>query len=479
MSQPLITFNVAYPGPQLEPSLLDVTVTSGFVLNPGTLYDGWCLDPYISIDTPGSYSAYVYSSNDLTALSAGMPTLGSPDGFLGNLDSINWLLNWYTGTNPGISYQEVQATIWKLMGEDWTQFGGFLGLVDVADIDSMYNNALLNDGYVPSAGEKMAVVLDVFNASGVHLQPIIIETVAASIGDRVWVDDNANGVQDGGEAGKAGVTVELYTCVNNAPGTLVATTTTADGTGTNPIGYYNFAGLMPGDYIVKFIAADGSVLSTANIGNDALDSDAGVGGYTACYSLTAGENETSVDAGFYKKASLGDYVWHDANNNGQQDDGVASGLNGVTVNLRTAAGALVSSTVTANDSSGNPGYYLFSNLIPGDYKVEFVKPAGYAFAQKDVGADGSDSDADTLTGMTIPTTLTSGENDLSWDAGLVQLARLGDRIWEDSNANGQQDAGEAGIAGVTVQLKDAGGNVIATTTTDGNGLYGFDVVPGT
>jgi hypothetical protein len=31
---------------------------------------------------------------------------------------------------------------------------------------------------------------------------------------------------------------------------------------------------------------------------------------------------------------------------------------------------------------------------------------------------------------------------------------------EDTNANGVQDAGEAGIAGVTVQLKDTSGNVV-------------------
>ena len=48
----------------------------------------------------------------------------------------------------------------------------------------------------------------------------------ATIGDRVWLDANANGQQDAGEAGVAGVAVELYTCVNNQPGVLVAGTTT-------------------------------------------------------------------------------------------------------------------------------------------------------------------------------------------------------------------------------------------------------------
>ena len=107
----------------------------------------------------------------------------------------------------------------------------------------------------------------------------------------MWTDTNANGVQDNGELGKSGVTVELYTCVNNIAGVLVDTKV------TDANGIYNFTGLVPGDYIVKFIAADGSVLSTANVGNDALDSDAGVGGFTGCYTLVSGDNNTTVDAG--------------------------------------------------------------------------------------------------------------------------------------------------------------------------------------
>ena len=52
-------------------------------------------------------------------------------------------------------------------------------------------------------------------------------------------------------------------------------------------------------------------------------------------------------------------------------------------------------------------------------------------------------------------------------------------MWLDSNANGVQDAGELGIQGVTVQLKDNTGAVVETQTTDVNGNYGFTVAPGT
>ncbi|MGY8872806.1 MAG: SdrD B-like domain-containing protein, partial [Pseudomonadales bacterium] len=81
------------------------------------------------------------------------------------------------------------------------------------------------------------------------------------------------------------------------------------------------------------------------------------------------------------------------------------------------------------------------------------------------------------------TTLTSGENDLSWDAGLVaqvQNASLGDKVWLDKDCDGIQDEGEAGLAGVTVNLLDATGATVGTTSTDAAGEYLFtDLVPGT
>jgi hypothetical protein len=53
-------------------------------------------------------------------------------------------------------------------------------------------------------------------------------------------------------------------------------------------------------------------------------------------------------------------------------------------------------------------------------------------------------------------------------------ASLGDFVWEDLDADGIQEAGEPGIPGVEVQLIDANGVVVATTTTDANGSYEFN-----
>ena len=60
----------------------------------------------------------------------------------------------------------------------------------------------------------------------------------------------------------------------------------------------------------------------------------------------------------------------------------------------------------------------------------------------------------------------------------VPQAKLGDFVWEDSNSNGVQDAGEAGIGNVTVELRDGSGNVVQTTSTDAAGHYAFTAVPG-
>lgn len=120
-------------------------------------------------------------------------------------------------------------------------------------------------------------------------------------------------------------------------------------------------------------------------------------------------------------AAIGDLVWLDENQNGIQD-AAEPGISGVTVNLYNGAGTQVSSTTTNAN-----GRYLFDNLNPGDYFVEFVPPAGYQRSPQDQGInDGADSDADLTSGRTVVTTLAAGERDLTWDAGIFQTQIITD-----------------------------------------------------
>jgi hypothetical protein len=66
-----------------------------------------------------------------------------------------------------------------------------------------------------------------------------------------------------------------------------------------------------------------------------------------------------------------------------------------------------------------------------------------------------------------------------FDLPTVEMAGIGDFVWFDDNRDGIQDLGEPGVPGVVVNLMDCEGNVLATDTTDADGLYWFgDLNPG-
>lgn len=290
--------------------------------------------------------------------------------------------------------------------------------------------------------------------------PSAYHAVAAAIGDRVWEDLNANGIQDKGEPGVADVTVN----VRDTDGNIVGTTTT-DGNGN-----WLVDNLPPGDYTVEFIAPDGWTITVPNVGtNDAVDSDGDATGHTAVTNLEGGETDLTWDLGLYRPAAIGDFVFHDRNRDGVQDSGEEP-IKGVKVTLFDATGAVVATTTT--DASG---HYLFDGLRPGTYHVGFTAPDGWVATKPDKGGDdATDSDANPLSGLTIPTELVSGEKDLTWDAGLYKPVVIGDTIWLDSDHDGVQDTNEPGVPGVILDLYDGNGTHIGTTTTDGKGHYHFD-----
>ncbi|MEZ4656477.1 MAG: DUF4377 domain-containing protein [Caldilineaceae bacterium] len=85
------------------------------------------------------------------------------------------------------------------------------------------------------------------------------------------------------------------------------------------------------------------------------------------------------------KSSIGDFVWHDWNGDGVQDAN-EPGLNGVLINLyydengnnQIDAGEFVTSTITADDTGGAPGYYLFPTVVGDQPYIVEIDPSNFA-----------------------------------------------------------------------------------------------------
>jgi hypothetical protein len=139
--------------------------------------------------------------------------------------------------------------------------------------------------------------------------------LCAEIGNYVWEDTDADGIQDDNEDGIPNVPVTLTGTDNDGNPVNLNTTTDVDG-------LYLFSGLVPGTYQVTFgTPAGGYMLSPQDQGgNDEEDSDAAPGTQqTIVTTLAAGESDLTWDAGFFKKAEIGDYVWEDTDADGVQD----------------------------------------------------------------------------------------------------------------------------------------------------------------
>jgi LPXTG-site transpeptidase (sortase) family protein len=187
-------------------------------------------------------------------------------------------------------------------------------------------------------------------ATGTHTSTPTATPVPGRIFGTVFTDINANGSQDSGELGIAGVTVTLYDQFN----VVVATAfTAADGS-------YSFAGLAAGDYTVVETDPSGYVSTT----NNSVPATVTAGISTA---VNFGDRQTPGG----NPASISGTVFNDANANAVQDGGEA-GLAGVTVDLFNSANVVIATTLTAADGS-----YSITGLGPGIYTVRETDPSGY------------------------------------------------------------------------------------------------------
>lgn len=165
--------------------------------------------------------------------------------------------------------------------------GGIIALSNTSGGD-LYRYVVYDSG-VPGASGK---------ATGLGDIEALCDPAPIEIGNRVWEDTDRDGIQDAGEAGLAGIQVQLY-----QGATLIGTTT------TDANGLYKFTSLLPNtSYQVRValgqVALASRPLSTTDVGSngsDLIDNDMSKSGTNGIINFTSGyygENNHTYDIGF-------------------------------------------------------------------------------------------------------------------------------------------------------------------------------------
>lgn len=362
---------------------------------------------------------------------------------------------------------------------------------EFVNVDQSVGNAFST----PAAGEiidpRVTLILSfVFKTNTPTRTPTPI-----NIGNFVWDDLDQDGRQDAGEPGMSGVTVQLW---NSTKTNMIAQTI------TNGSGNYTVVAPIPGSYRVRVVLPnlnDAFSPKDNAAAGDLLDSDINPSGaslgFTDIISIASNViSITSIDAGIIKfrtatptrtptPINIGNFVWDDLDQDGKQDAG-EPGIAGVTVQLwNSTKDNLIASSVT-----NGSGIYTVIAPVPGSYRVRILLPnANDQFSLKDSAAAGDLLDSDinpsgSNFGFTDVISIASNVISItSIDAGIIKFRtatptrtptpiNIGNKVWNDLDSDGIQDAGEPGLTGIVVQLWTADKTLMLDSDiTDANGIY--------
>lgn len=273
-----------------------------------------------------------------------------------------------------------------------------------------------------------------------------------SISGTVYRDDNRSGALNSGESGYPEQTVQLL----DKDGTVIATTK------TDANGMYSFDKLPDGTYSVK-VVKDGALADNEQTG----DPDSTLDNASEPITLDeANPTKEDVDFGYVPDYFIKGTIYRDGNCSGALDTDEKL-YEGVTVQLRDADGTVVATTTTDAD-----GAYSFEKLPAGDYTVTVVKDG--ALTDLDQTED-PDSTKDSASGVISLSNDHRTRTDVNF--GYIANNSINGSIYRDGDRDGRKGDTEGRYSGVTVQLLDENGTVIATTTTDKDGTYSFEHLP--
>lgn len=343
------------------------------------------------------------------------------------------------------------------------------------------------------------------------------EILPASITGKVFIDFNSNGIPDGGEPGISGVPITLSGIDDR--GAPVSQTVSTSGDGT-----YLFTGLRPGTYFISEDEQPAGFVSTVGVAgslpgvvlSDLFGTviigagDFGIGfnfGEIAAFDLnlatasrtistvppelflpllplnapapqplvpifTAPEPQPDFDPEIIYSptiptASISGHVFHDQNNNGVRDYG-EPGIADVQVVLNGAGSGIA---ITDKD-----GYYEFTGLRQGQYRVTETQPEGHYDGSDTVGTvDGNTEGLLRSTDEFDRIRLLNASMGVNYDFGELRPARLSGYVLDDFGFE-QDPMNGLGLEGVEVTLAGVdhrGVKVTKTTKTDEHGRYSF------
>lgn len=339
----------------------------------------------------------------------------------------------------------------------------------------------------------------------------------------VWAENDYNGLFATDEAKLQDITVQLI----SDNGTVVATAQ------TNKLGQYDFTGLAPGNYYVKFTSQSFVGYNAVPDGGNSIVQQASKGindsyAQTPVFALTYND-VLEKSFGVYVPSTVSGFAWDDANQNGIYDNREAKIAN-VTITLTDA------DDNSLTDVYGNPiaavltdanGNYSFTNVRPrkemkltltssntvdiSNARVSPIPASGDVKltnkAEKSIGMlefNGAPTSATTEKSGSMLTSATIGEIYINSMSGtgitpvnaeyknfaLSANNSIRGYVWVESDYNGildgwhetqaDIDIEEPVLNGVKVTLKNAAGATVATTYTDFAGYYEFLALkPGT
>ncbi|MCA9134151.1 MAG: carboxypeptidase regulatory-like domain-containing protein, partial [Planctomycetales bacterium] len=284
------------------------------------------------------------------------------------------------------------------------------------------------------------------------------ELTPSDVSGYTYYDQNNNGMRESGERPLSGVLVTLW---DDAGNKLAETR-------TNSQGYYQFNRLRPGTYRVTEQTPAGYIPGQAAVGTvrgSTVGSKDASGDVISGIVLPAGSSGIRYDFGEILPGSIAGSVIADTNGNCIVDAVGDRPLPGVIIELLNSNGTVLQTTTT--DADGN---YVFNNILPGQYSVREVQPAGYFQGDQHAGSGGgNDSLADTISAISVM----PGAALIDYDFCEIPPGSIAGAVFVDMDQDCNFDSNEAPIAGVTITLVDESGNVVGTTRTDANGRYQF------